>query len=280
MSGIVLALTLASSAAAQMMGGGIMRNTVPPSSQTLATLKTVTVDQRLNEQVPADLTFRDESGRAVRLGDYYGHKPIILNLQYFQCQMLCGEVTNGLVASLKTLKFDVNKEFEVLSVSFDPRETVEMAADKKKSTLQRYHRDGAEAGWHFLTGDQKNVEALTKSVGFSYQFDSTSGQWAHAAAIMLLTPEGKISRYFYGVEFAPKDLRLGLIEASQNKIGTVVDQVLLYCYHYNPATGKYGAVIMNVMRLAGGVTVLILGTFMFIMFRREPAQKPGAARIA
>jgi len=276
---MVFVLTLASAASAQMMGGGIMRNTVPPSSQTLETLKTVTIDQRLNEQVPADLTFRDESGRAVRLGDYYGHKPIILNLQYFQCQMLCGEVTNGLVASLKTLKFDVNKEFEVLSVSFDPRETVEMAADKKKSTLQRYHRDGAEAGWHFLTGDQKNVETLTKSVGFSYQFDPKSGQWAHAAAIMLLTPEGKISRYFYGVEFAPKDLRLGLIEASQNKIGTVVDKVLLYCYHYNPETGKYGAVIMNVMRLAGAVTVLILGAFIFIMFRRDAAARPAAARI-
>lgn len=262
-----------------MMGGGIMKTSVPPSGQTLETLKTVTIDQRLNEQVPADLTFRDESGRTVRLGDYFGHKPIILNLQYFQCQMLCGEVTNGLVASLKTLKFDVNKEFDVVSVSFDPRETVEMAADKKKSTLQRYHRDGAETGWHFLTGDQKNIEALTKSVGFSYKFDAKSGQWAHAAAIMLLTPQGKISRYFYGIEYAPKDLRLGLIEASQNKIGTVVDQVLLYCYHYNPATGKYGAVIMNVMRLAGGATVLILGAFMFIMFRRDSAARPGAARI-
>ncbi len=276
---MVFALTLAPAASAQMMGGGFERKGIPPSSQTLSTLKTVTVDQRLNEQVPRDLTFRDETGRTVRLGDYFGHKPIILNLQYFQCQMLCGEVTNGLVSSLKVLKFDVNKEFDVLSVSFDPRETVEMASDKKKATLQRYHRGGAEAGWHFLTGDQKNVEALTKSVGFSYQFDPNSGQWAHAAAIMLLTPEGKISRYFYGIEFAPKDLRLGLIEASQNKIGTVVDQVLLYCYHYNPATGKYGAVIMNVMRLAGAATVLILGAFMFIMFRREPAYRPGATRI-
>jgi protein SCO1/2 len=144
---MVFALTLASAASAQMMGGGIMKTSIPPSSQTLDSLKTVTIEQRLNEQVPADLTFHDESGRIVRLGDYYGHKPLILNLQYFQCQMLCGEVTNGLVASLKTLKFDVNKEFGVLSVSFDPRETVEMAADKKKSTLQRYHRDGAEAGW-------------------------------------------------------------------------------------------------------------------------------------
>lgn len=262
-----------------MMGGGGMKTSIPPSSQMLATLKTVTIDQRLNEQVPPGLVFRDETGRSVRLGDYFGNKPIILNLQYFQCQMLCGEVTNGLVGSLKTLKFDVNKEFDVLSVSFDPRETVQMAADKKKSTLQRYHREGAEAGWHFLTGDQTNVEALTKSVGFSYQLDPKSGQWAHAAAIVLLTPGGKISRYFYGIEFAPKDLRLGLIEASQNKIGTVVDKVLLYCYHYNPETGKYGAVIMNVMRLAGAATVLILGAFMFIMFRREPAARPGAARI-
>jgi len=276
---MVFALMLAPAASAQMMGGGFEKKTIPPSSQTLSTLKTVTIDQRLNEQVPLDLTFRDEIGRTVRLGDYFGHKPIILNLQYFQCQMLCGEVTNGLVSSLKVLKFDVNKEFDVLSVSFDPRETVDMASDKKKSTLQRYHRNGAEAGWHFLTGDQKNVEALTNSVGFSYRFDPNSGQWAHAAAIMLLTPEGKISRYFYGIEFAPKDLRLGLIEASQNKIGTAVDQVLLYCYHYNPATGKYGAVIMNVMRLAGAATVLILAVFMFIMFRREPAYGSGAARI-
>ena len=273
----LLLVALAGHAAAQMKGDIV--KSIPPASDRLPTLQAVGVTQRLDEQVPLDLQFRDETGKSVRLGDYFGRRPVILNLAYYDCTMLCGEVQNGIVSSLRVLQFNPATDFDIVTVSFDPRETPEQAAAKKKSLLARYHRPGAEQGWHFLTGDQRNIEALTKSVGFDYRFDPSSGQWAHAAAIMVLTPQGKISKYFYGIEFAPKDLRFGLIDASGNKIGTAVDQILLYCYHYNPATGKYGAVIMNVLRLAGAATALILGGFVFIMFRRDASLQTPPARI-
>jgi protein SCO1/2 len=275
---IVLLLAVTAPITAQMKGD-IVKWNIPPSSDRLPTLKNVGVDQRLDVQVPLDLQFHDETGKAVRLGDYFGKRPVILNLAYFGCTMLCGEVQSGIIGSLRALQFNPSTDFDIVTVSFDPRETPEQAAAKKASLLLRYHRPGAEEGWHFLTGDQHNIEALTKSVGFDYQYDATLNQWAHAAAIMVLTPKGKISKYFYGVEFAPKDLRFGLIEASENKIGTVVDQMLLYCYHYNPATGKYGAVIMNVLRLAGVATVLILGGLVLILFRRDPSFQAHAERI-
>ena len=275
---VLLLVALASPAPAQMKGD-IVKWNIPPSSDRLPTLKNVGVDQHLDAQVPLNLEFRDETGKSVRLGDYLGKRPVILNLAYYGCTMLCGEVQSGIIGSLRALQFNPATDFDIVTVSFDPKETPEQAAAKKKSLLLRYHRPGAEQGWHFLTGDQHNIAALTKSVGFDYQYDPTLNQWAHAAAIMVLTPEGKISKYFYGVEFAPKDLRFGLIEASQNKIGTVVDQMLLYCYHYNPATGKYGAVIMNVLRLAGVATVLILGGLVLILFRREPSYQARPARI-
>jgi len=230
-------------------------------------LKNVGIEQRLNDQIPPSLTFRDETGKAVQLGDYFGKKPMILNLVYYQCPMLCGEVLSGLESALRVLKFDVGKEFDVLTVSFDPKETPEMASAKKAEYLKRYGRPGAAQGWHFLTGPAASIDALTKAAGFQYQYDPRSGQFAHATAIMVLTPEGKIAQYYYGVEFAPKDLRLGLIQASENKIGTVVDQVWLYCYHYDPNTGKYGAIISRILQLAAGATVLILGTFLIVMFR-------------
>jgi len=171
----------------------------------------------------------------------------------------------------------VGKEFDVITVSFDPRETPEMAAAKKAEYLKRYGRPGAAQGWHFLTGPQESIDALTKAAGFQYQYDSKTGQFAHATAIMVLTPEGKIAQYYYGVEYAPKDLRLGLIQASENKIGNLVDQVLLYCYHYDPATGKYGAIVMRIIRLSAAVTLLVLGLFMAILFRRGPAPNRQAA---
>jgi protein SCO1/2 len=275
---LLLAMAPAPLAFGQMKGD-IVKWNIPPSSDRLPTLKNVGVDQKLDAQVPLNLEFRDETGKSVRLGDYFGKRPVILNLAYYGCTMLCGEVQSGIIGSLRALQFNPSTDFDIVTVSFDPKETTEQAAAKKKSLLLRYHRPGAEQGWHFLTGDQHNIEALTKSVGFDYQYDPSLNQWAHAAAIMVLTPEGKISKYFYGVEFAPKDLRFGLIEASENKIGTIVDQMLLYCYHYNPATGKYGAVIMNVLRLAGIATVLILGGLVFILFRREPFYQTPAARI-
>jgi protein SCO1 len=250
----------------QGMTQGVMS---PPANVRPPGLKNVGIEQRLDEQIPPGLAFCDETGKAVRLGDYFGKRPIILNLVYYQCPMLCGEVLSGLTSTLRVLKFDVGKEFEVLTVSFDPRETPEMAAAKKAEHLKRYSRGGAAEGWHFLTGPQESVDALTKAAGFQYQYDATTGQFAHTTAILVLTPEGKISQYYYGIEYAPKDLRLGLVQASDNRIGTVVDQVLLYCYHYNPDSGKYGAVISRVLQLAALATMLILGTFLAILFRMD-----------
>jgi len=241
----------------------------PPANVRPPGLKNVGVEQHLDQQLPADLIFYDESGKTVRLGDYFGSRPMILNLVYYQCPMLCSQVLTGLESALRVLKFDVGREFDVLTISFDPRETPRMAAAKKAEYLKRYARDGAAAGWHFLTGPQASVDALTKATGFQYQYDAGTGQFAHATAIMILTPQGKISQYYYGIEFAPKDLRLGLIQASENRIGSVVDQVLLYCYHYNPDTGKYGAIISRVLQLAAGATVLILGAFLLFMFRLD-----------
>jgi len=268
-AGVVLvACVFNSPARGQGIAQGIMS---PPANVRPPGLKNVGIEQHLKEQIPPGLTFRDETGKAVQLGDYFGKKPMILNLVYYQCPMLCGEVLSGLESALRVLKFDVGKEFDVLTVSFDPKETPEIASGKKAEYLKRYGRPGAAAGWHFLTGPPASIDALTKAAGFQYQYDPESGQFAHATAIMVLTPEGKIAQYYYGVEYAPKDLRLGLIQASENKIGTVVDQVLLYCYHYDPDTGKYGAIISRVLQLAAGATVLILGTFLVVMFRMGPA---------
>ncbi len=259
-----LLVLAALSALAQGMPKGVMS---PPSNIRPPGLKNVAIEQRLNEAIPPDLTFRDETGKTVRLGDYFGKRPMILNLVYYRCPMLCGEVLSGLTSALRVLKFDVGKEFDVLTISFDPRETPDLAAAKKAEYLKRYKRAGAAEGWHFLTGPQESIEALTRAAGFQYQFDPQSGQFAHTTAIMVLTPEGRIAQYYYGVEYAPKDLRLGLVQASQDKIGTVVDQVLLYCYHYNPDTGKYGPVIARILRISGAATILLLGTMIIVLFR-------------
>ncbi len=265
MLAIVAALTLSASAFGQGMSQGMMS---PPASMRPPGLKNVGILQNLNTQIPADLTFLDENGKTVKLGDYFGRKPIILSLVYYQCTMLCGEVLAGLDSALGVLKFDVGKEFDVLTVSFDPKDTPEIATIKKAEYLKRYKRAGAEQGWHFLTGRQPEIDALTKAAGFQYQYDPQTGQFAHSTAIMILTPEGKIAQYYYGVEYAPKDLRLGLIQASSNKIGNVVDEVLLYCYHYDPNTGKYGAAIFRILRLSGAATILIMGVFLGLLIRR------------
>lgn len=245
----------------------------PPPGQRPPMLQNVGIDQKLNEQVPLNLHFKDEAGNDVMLGKYFGKRPVILNMVYYQCPMLCGEVLSGLSGSLGILTLDLGKDFDVLTVSFDPRDTPALAAAKKKTFIQRYHRPGAADGWHFLTGQQDSISALAKAVGFQYQYDPKIGQFAHGAAIMILTPAGKIAQYYYGVEYSPKDLRLGLVEASQEKIGTVVDQILLYCYHYNPATGKYGAIITNVLRLSGAATILILGGLLVLLFRADPRRR-------
>jgi len=236
-------------------------------------LTQVGIDQKLNSEVPLDLQFRDESGKQVRLGDFFGKKPVVLSLVYYECPMLCTLVLNGMLTSFKVLAFDVGKEFEVVTVSFNPREKPELAAAKKQSYLRRYGRPDGDKGWHFLTGDEDQIAKLADSVGFRYTYDPKTEQYAHASAIMVLTPQGHVARYYYGIEYAPRDLRLGLIEASANKIGSPVDQVLLYCFHYDPLTGKYGLVIRNVLRLSGIVTLVVLGGFIALMLRRERAAK-------
>ena len=262
---------LAATAWGQAMSKGIMS---PPANVRPPYLQNVGIEQHLDAQIPADLAFVDDTGRPVHLGDYFGKKPLILNLVYYNCTMLCGEALAGLSGALKAVKFDVGKQFEIVTVSFNPKETPDLAAAKKKDYLARYGRAGAAQGWHFLTGPAESINALTKAVGFQYQYDPKIQQYAHATAIMVLTPQGHISRYFYGVEFPPKDLRMGLVEASEGKIGNAVDQVLLYCYHYNPATGKYGAVVVNMLRLGAAITIVLLGGLILILFRLEKTAPP------
>jgi protein SCO1/2 len=260
------ALALFAASASAQMNNGVMS---PPANTRPPRLENVGIEQRLDAQVPPDLIFREETGNTVKLGDYFGHKPLILNLVYYNCTMLCGEALAGLSSAMRLVKFDVGNEFDVITVSFDPRETPEMAAAKKKDYVRRYGRANAAAGWHFLTGQADAINALTKTLGFQYQYDARSNQYAHATAIMVLTPQGRISRYFYGVDFPPKDLRMGLVEASQGKIGNAVDAVLLYCYHYDPETGKYGAMVANILRLAAAATILLLGGLIFILWRLD-----------
>jgi len=259
-----MAVLAGTSASAQIMHPPETKRIKPPG------LENVGIDQRLNEQLPLELTFKDEAGKTVKLGDYF-HKgrPVVLNFVYYECPMLCGEVLQGLSAALKVLKFTPGKEFEVVTVSIDPREKPELAAAKKQSYMERLGRPEAAKGWHFLTGDQAQIDALANAAGWHYQYDPKLDQFAHAAGIMLVTPQGKLAQYYYGVEYSARDLRLGIIEASQNKIGSLADQVLLYCYHYDPKTGKYGATIMNIMRLGGVVTMAFIGVFLVLMFRRD-----------
>jgi protein SCO1 len=265
-TGLFGLLLLASAAFGQGMTKGMM---APPANMRPPGLEQVGITQKLDTQLPLDLTFRDESGKTVMLKDYFGKKPVILNFAYYTCPMLCGELLKGLTTSLKGLKFELGNEFDVVTVSIDPHDTPETAAEKKAEYIQRYGHPERAAGWHFLTGSQESITALTKAAGFGYQYNEQTMQFAHATAIMIVTPQGKLAQYFYGVDFAPKDLRLGIVQASNEKIGNLVDQVLLYCYHYDPASGKYGAVIANILRLAGGVTILVLGGFLLIMFRLE-----------
>jgi protein SCO1/2 len=254
-----------------IMGGGIMS---PPANQRPIGLEFVGIEQHLNAEVPGDLPFKDELGNPVKFGDYFGKgRPVILNLGYYQCPMLCGELLQGLTGSMKVLTLELGRDYDVVTVSFDPRETTEMAAAKKRDMMKRYGRPNGAAGWHFLTGPAESINALTKAVGFQYQFDTKTQQYAHATAIVILTPDRHIAEYFYGVEFSPKDMRLGLVQASQGKIGNVTDAVLLYCYHYDPRTGKYGALISNILKLAAVATMLILGTFMLVMFRADVRSK-------
>ena len=232
-------------------------------------LRGIGIDQRLGESVPLDLTFRDEAGEMVRLGSYFGARPVVLALVYYECPMLCTLVLNGLVSSLKALSFDAGREFDVVAVSFDPDETPELAAAKKETYLDSYRRPNAAEGFHFLTGDEESIRRLAAAVGFRYRYDPASDEFAHAAGITVLTPSGVIARYFYGVEYAPRDLRLGLIEAADEKIGSHVDQLMLFCFRYDPATGRYSAAVLNLVRLGGILTVLAFAGFVIVARSRE-----------
>jgi protein SCO1/2 len=242
-----------------------------------AALREVAFEQHLGAQLPLDLVFRDESGAAVRLGSLLAERPVLLQLAYYQCPMLCPLVLNGLTSSLKPLRFDVGKDFDVVVVSIAPDETAAQAAEKRREAIGRYARPGTDAGWHFLTGSPEAIRRLTEAVGFRYAFDEATRQYAHAAGVVLLTPGGRISRYFFGAEFSPRDLRLGLIESAQQKIGTLTDQLLLFCFHYDPANGRYTATALNAVRLAGVLTVLALIAFVVLSLRRELARARSAA---
>jgi protein SCO1/2 len=242
-----------------------------PAQEKPPLLRDVGYDQRLGEQVPLDLVFRDETGRPVALRSLFRGRAVVLSLVYYQCPMLCTLTLNGLSSALSVLTFDVGKDFDVVTVSFEPKETPPLAAAKKKAHLERYRRPGAAGGWHFLTGDAAAIASLTGAVGFRYVWDAETRQYAHPAGLVVLTPEGRIARYMYGVEYAPRDLRLALVEASRRRIGNPVDSVLLYCYQYDPARGRYAASVLRLVRLGGILTVLGLGAFVLASLRRERA---------
>ncbi|HEY7499962.1 MAG TPA: SCO family protein [Vicinamibacterales bacterium] len=242
-----------------------------PTATRPGMLAKIAIDQQIGAQLPLDLPFVDESGRKVMLGDYFGRRPVVLALVYYECPMLCTQVLNGLVSALGVMNLEAGRDFDVVAVSFNPKEGPGLASQKKASYVERYGRPGSAGGWHFLTGTQGSIDRLTQAIGFRYAFDDKIGQFAHGAAIEVVTPKGTIARYFYGIEFSPRDLRLGLVEASDERIGSIVDQVLLFCYHYDPATGKYGATVLGIVRLAGVVTIMAFAIFLTVSLRREHA---------
>jgi len=236
-------------------------------------LQKVAVSQHLNQQLPLDAAFVDETGKPVRLGDYFGKRPAILSLVYYNCPLLCSEEMDGLTSSLEMVKLTPGKDFDVILISIDPSETPELAAKRKAFYLKRYGRPETASGWHYLTGQRPAIDAVTKAVGFGYVRvpgpDGKLSQFAHASSIEIVTTNGKLAQYYLGVEYSPKDMLLGLIEASGNKIGSPVANILTYCYHYDPQTNKHSLIIVRVVQLGGMVTVARLGGFMFLMFRRD-----------
>ncbi|HEX6975920.1 MAG TPA: SCO family protein [Vicinamibacterales bacterium] len=266
---LLMATAMAAPAAAQRFPepGG------QPTSAKPGILAKIGIDQRLNEQVPLDLPFVDENGKNVRLGDYFGKRPVILAMVYYECPMLCTQVLNGMVSALGVMKFNAGQEFDVIAVSINPKEGPGLASQKKQAYVERYKRPGTEHGFHFLTGSQESITKLAQAVGFRYEYDAETGQYAHGAGIEVLTPKGVISRYFYGIEFAPRDIQFGLMDASEQRIGSRIDDALLLCYHYDPSTGKYGVIAIDAIRIGGVATVLAFFTFLFVSLRRERASK-------
>ena len=259
-------------AVAQMTGApaaGYKRESGVPASALPAPLREIGFDQNLDRMLPPDIPFTDEQGRTVRVGDYFGGRPVVLAFVYYDCPLLCMQVLNALASALDVLSLQPGKDFDVVTISFDPREKPPLAAAKKAAALQRYQRPGAAAAWHFLTGEQSAIERATRAAGFRFVWDGQLKQFAHPTGIIVLTPEGHVARYLFGIEYGPRDLRLAIVDASAGRIGSPIDSFLLYCYHYDPMTGRYGLVVMRAIRLAGAATVLALGTFIVVMVRRE-----------
>jgi protein SCO1 len=266
------ALTPPPAAGAQMTGtstAGYKREPGMTASTVPAPLREIGFDQNIDQSVPLDTRFVDEAGRSVRLGDYFGRRPVVLVFAYYECPMLCTQVINGLASALGVLSLDPGKDFEIVTVSFDPRDTPATATAKKAVYLERYKRPGAAGAWHFLTGDQASIARLTKAAGFRYVWDDETKQFAHPTGVIVLTPDGRLARYLFGIEYGPRDLRLALVDASSGKVGTPIDSLLLYCYHYDPTTGRYGLAVMRAIRLIAAATVLALGTFIVVMVRKE-----------
>jgi len=235
-------------------------------------LKEIGIEQKLGAQVPLETVFKDENGQPVKLASYFEKgRPVVLALVYYECPMLCNEVLNGLTGSLKGISLDAGKDFEVVAISFDTRENekADLAKNKKAAYMERYGRPGSDAGWHFLTGDQVSIDTVANAVGFKYKWDEKTDQFAHAGGIMLITPDGKVAKYFYGIDYAPKDLKFGIMESAENKVGTAADKLLLYCYHYDPASGKYGFAILRAMRVGGILTLLAMGLMGFVFWRKN-----------
>ena len=272
----LLALSVTGTAAYAQNPTGLSEPGDPTASRP-GLLSKIAIDQRIGSQLPLDVPFVDDHGRAVRLGDYFGKRPVVLALVYYECPMLCTQVLNGLVSALTTINFDAGKEFDVVAVSFNPKEGPGLASQKKANYVQRYGRPQTADGWHFLTGTPDSIARLTEAVGFRYAFDKEIGQFAHGAAIELITPTGTIAKYFYGIEYSPRDLRLALVQASDERIGTVIDDVLLFCYHYDPETGKYGATVLGMVRVAGVATIAAFALFLTVSLRRERTKAPTEA---
>lgn len=267
---------IASPAAAQVTGTptpGYLQAPGTPAQSMPQPLREIGFDQNIDQQLPLDAQFRDEDGKTVTLGSFYGSKPVVLAFVYYACPMLCTQVLNAMTATISTLSLDAGEDFELVLVSFDPRETPAQAAAKKAEYLHRYKRAGAEAGWHFLTGDQSEITRVTKAAGFRYTWDEQTQQFAHPTGIVITTPDGRLARYLFGLEYGPRDVKLALVEASEGKVGSVVDSLLLFCYHYDPMTGRYGVYVMRTLRVAGVATVLLIGTFIVVMVRREKSQQ-------
>jgi protein SCO1 len=275
LAGLVAAasvLVSAAPAAAQMSGSpaaGYKQEPGMTSSTIPAPLREIGFDQNLDQPVPLDTPFVDESGRAVPLGDYFGTRPVVMVFAYYDCPMLCTTVINALAGALDVLSLEPGKDFEIVTVSFDARDTPATAAAKKAAYIARYKKSGAAAAWHFLTGDQPAIDRLTKAAGFRYVWAKETKQFAHPTGIIVLTPDGRLARYLFGIEYGPRDLRYAIVEASSGKVGSAADALLLYCYHYDPMTGRYGIAIMRVIRIAAAATVLILGAFIVVMLRSE-----------